>query len=267
MWRRLTSGVVILAYHAFGQDGDQPTKFVVQRRAFVRQLAWLRGRGFHPLSLEELLAIRRENRLPPARSVVVTIDDGYKDAVTIAQPILRRFGMPATVFAVTGRVGGVVDWTADDRLVGRALADWDDLRYLVAEGTPIEAHSRTHANLTTLSAASLDDEVAGSRDDIERELGRPASVFAYPGGRFDESVVAAVERAGFEAALTTMPRLNGPFERDLGLRRLEVYGTDSLLMFALAVRLGDASWLGRFQIRREPPPEQSPVVRPAPGSH
>ncbi len=80
---------------------------------------------------------------------------------------------------------------------------WDRLRALAADGVALAPHSRTHPLLTQVDAARLADEVAGSRADLERELGSVPAAFAYPSGANDDAVVAALADAGYRVAFTT----------------------------------------------------------------
>jgi peptidoglycan/xylan/chitin deacetylase (PgdA/CDA1 family) len=80
---------------------------------------------------------------------------------------------------------------------------WDRLRALAAEGVALAPHSRTHPLLTRVGPDRLAEEVAGSRADLERELGSAPSAFAYPSGANDDVVVAALAAAGYRMAFTT----------------------------------------------------------------
>jgi peptidoglycan/xylan/chitin deacetylase (PgdA/CDA1 family) len=106
---------------------------------------------------------------------------------------------------------------------------WDALRALAGEGVTLAAHSRTHPLLTRIPDERLDDEVAGSVADLERELGAPPALFAYPSGAFDDRVVDAVRRAGIAAAFTTDRGVDDLRTADpLRLRRINVGGRSSV---------------------------------------
>jgi peptidoglycan/xylan/chitin deacetylase (PgdA/CDA1 family)/GT2 family glycosyltransferase len=239
-WRRLTRGTPILLYHAFGRPGERPTRFVVPARRFAQQMAWIRRRGYRVLSLEELLRCRRENQLPPERSIVVTIDDGYGDVADVAHPILRRHGFPATLFLVTGAVGRENDWDRGGQLAGRGLLSWSTILSLMGDGLACGAHSRSHRRLTSVSLADATGEVLGSRLELEERVGQRVGAFAYPYGASDETCQTLAEQAGFDAACGIEPGGNSLGTPSYALHRTEIYGTDSLLRFALAVWLGDA---------------------------
>jgi glycosyltransferase involved in cell wall biosynthesis len=239
-WRRLTRGTPILLYHAFGRVGELAGRFVVPAHSFTRQMAWLRRRGYRVISLQELLEYREQGRLPPERAIVITIDDGYADFADVAHPVLRQNGFPATLFVVSGAVGRSNDWDRGGALDGRALLSWDDLEALAGDGVSFGAHSRTHRRLPTLEEADVRAELNSSRTELEQRLGAPIQTFAYPYGEADETCVCLVQAAGFRAACGIYPGGNGAGTPAYALRRTEIYGTDSLLRFALAVQLGDA---------------------------
>lgn len=117
---------------------------------------------------------------------------------------------------------------------------WDDLRRLADEGVAIAPHSRSHSLLPSLSDAQLEDELRGSRADLERELGRAIACLAFPSGAYDQRVVRAAEAAGFAVAFSTRRGVNVLSDaRWLELMRVNVgYGANSTLLRA---QLG--SWM------------------------
>ncbi|HZT09028.1 MAG TPA: glycosyltransferase [Chloroflexota bacterium] len=238
-WRRLTRGPVVLMYHAFGGEEEEPSRYVVPASRFDRQMAWLRRAGYHVLPLDDLVRYLREYRLPPARSVVITIDDGYADGRSRAWPILERYGFSATFFLVAGNVGTRNCWDLTGRLRDRPLMTWADVRDLHARGAAFGSHTQTHADLRAATPEKIDAELARSRDAIERELGSPVHLVAYPYGKHDERTEHAAARAGFRGACTVRSGPNDPGTRPTALHRTEVYGTDSPMAFAVAV------WFGR----------------------
>jgi peptidoglycan/xylan/chitin deacetylase (PgdA/CDA1 family)/GT2 family glycosyltransferase len=238
LWRRSRRGTAILRYHAFAAEGERPTRYVVSARGLDRQLRWLARRGYTVLSLAEYLDYRASYRFPPAKSVVITIDDGYVDNDTIARPVLEKHGAPATIFLITGS-NGRHPHASDPALVDRPVFELEQAVRLTNGTIDLGAHTRTHPELTTLEAATAGDEIAGSKRDLETALGRPVATFAYPNGAVDDDVRCAVEGAGFDAAVGTKPGHNRPATDRFDLRRLEVRGTDSLLRFATMLVFGE----------------------------
>jgi glycosyltransferase involved in cell wall biosynthesis/peptidoglycan/xylan/chitin deacetylase (PgdA/CDA1 family) len=241
-WDGLTHDTPMLMYHAFGRPGEPAGRWIVPIRRFARQMGWLKRRGSRVLGLDEFVDCRREYRLPPARSVVVTIDDGYMDAFAAAK-ILQRYAFPATIFLVSGAVGGTNQWDRDGELTGRPLLSWSAIRELGRYGISYGAHSETHRSLRSLPPEQVEAEVARSRRDLERALGVPIHTFAYPYGEHDLDSQAAVERAGLLGACGVRRGLNSPVTPLYALHRTEIRGTDSLAHFVLALWTGDADAL------------------------
>jgi glycosyltransferase involved in cell wall biosynthesis/peptidoglycan/xylan/chitin deacetylase (PgdA/CDA1 family) len=242
LWRSLRRGVLILNYHAFARRGERPSRYVVPVQRFARQTALLKRCRYNVISLDDYVDYRRTYRLPPPRSVVITIDDGYVDTDTIARPILERFGFPATAFLITsadGHPGG-----SDPSLAGRPVLDLMRARDLVGSGMRFGAHTRTHPDLTVLDPRAVDAEVGGSKNELEHALGVPVCSFAYPFGALNESVRHAVQRAGFWSACGVVPGRNRPATDSFKLHRTEVRGTYTLLGFAMILLFGDARRLG-----------------------
>ncbi len=238
-WQRLTNGTPILMYHAFGQPGEPPSRFILPAQRFARQMAWLKWMRYHVLSLEEFLCYRREYRLLPTHSVIITVDDGYADNYSAAYPILRRYGFPATIFLVSSSVGDMNRWDKQGLLVGRPLMSWGEIREMMCGGITFGAHTRTHPMLTAVPPERAKDEIESSRVELERELGVPAQLFCYPHGKYDATSRSFVEQAGFSGACSTRAGLNTPATSDFELRRSEIRGTDSFVRFVLGLWLGD----------------------------
>ena len=247
-WRGLTKATLILTYHAVARPGERASRFVVTQRRLKRQLAWLRFRRRPVLSLDEYVELRREHRLPPARSVVLTFDDGYADVKQFALPILRSLEFPAALFLVSGAMGDANRWDSDGVLAGREVLAWEDAAALPDAGVTLGAHTESHARLTDVEPERAEDEIRGSRARLEEELG-PIRHFSYPYGKTSESLAEIVAAAGFDTACSSEPGTNGPAVPLYNLRRLEVFGTWPLARFAVAI------WLTQplFKPRPRPP--------------
>ena len=233
-WSRLTRGVPILMYHAF-TDADERDRFVVPERSFKRQLMALRALRYEVIGLDRFVDAMRTGARLPRRAVALTSDDGYVDNLRIALPLLRRRGLPATIFLVSRRLGGANDWTEDGPLAGRPLISEEDAGRIQADGFEIGAHSRNHVSLPDTGDDALRSEVEGSREDLEALLGRPVRAFAYPYGSVDDRAMAAVAAAGFEVGLAVEDRRATVAANPLKLPRIDVCGTDPIVRFLCRV--------------------------------
>jgi peptidoglycan/xylan/chitin deacetylase (PgdA/CDA1 family)/GT2 family glycosyltransferase len=237
LWRRARSATLILGYHAFGADGEQPSRFVVPASRFAHQLSWLERRRYNVITLGEYVSYRKNYRLPPPKTVVITIDDGYVDTATVAGPLLERHGVRATLFAVASLPSGKAV-TSDPALARRALLDPSALPGL--SGTfEIGSHTETHPRLTGLPPGEAASEIISSKRALESALGKPVSLFAYPFGAANGEVRRLVEEAGYVAARGTRPGRNRPATPTFDLRWLEICGTYTLPRFVATLLLGD----------------------------
>lgn len=246
-WRRLTRAPVVLMYHAIGRPGEQASQYVVPRERFRRQMAWLAWRGYHVLSLDDLLAHRLAHRLPPARSVVLTFDDGYQDNWSEAYPILKEYGFTATVFVVSDTVGARNRWDRAGELADRPMLTVEQMREMCQTGPiRIGAHTRSHASLTSLAPERVWDEITGSRANLERLVGHSVSTFSYPHGKQSVATRTVVEYAGFVGACCSESGPNDSAISRFALCRLEIRGTDSFLSFVATLELGMTRALWRL---------------------
>jgi peptidoglycan/xylan/chitin deacetylase (PgdA/CDA1 family) len=185
--------VPILVYHSIaphhpGQSAEQRL-LDVDTDVFKQQMNWLSGHRFNVIPLASLVDALDGKTTLPQRAVVITFDDGWGTQYRDALPVLRQLNYTATFFIVTSQIGH-----------GPAYMTLDELRDLKGFGMTIAAHSRTHPLLTKLSPAALQDEVQGSKDDLQREMGIVPAFFAYPYGAWNPRAAAAVQAAGFQAA-------------------------------------------------------------------
>ena len=227
-----------LLYHHVGsaRPGMPPTLTTSPDR-FERQIRFLHQRGFTAITAGRWLDWLEGGAPLPDRPFVLTFDDGFADLAEHAFPILRCYGYGATVFVVTGRIGGFNDWDAPLGFPPTRLLDREQLLAWSRQGIEFGAHTRTHADLTRLSAHELDQEVGGSRKELEDILGQPARTFAYPFGHFNDTVVNRV-RELFDLAFSCIEGIN-TLATDLHLqRRTMTLPSDSVLDLALRTRLG-----------------------------
>lgn len=217
--------VLILCYHAVSDNWHADLS--IPPDELERQLSALVKAGWRGVTFAEAVAA------PPARrTLAVTFDDGYRSVLELGLPVLSKLGLPATVFVPTAHIGtgAPMAWPGIDRWLGgpheRELAamSWDELGRLTEAGWTIGSHTRSHPRLTGVDGATLDEELAGSRDECERRLGLPCRTLAYPYGDVDARVVDAAARAGYSAAgaLARSLRVTSP----LAFPRVGIYNRD-----------------------------------------
>jgi peptidoglycan/xylan/chitin deacetylase (PgdA/CDA1 family) len=223
-WRPYAGPVPILEYHVLGKpEGEVPyPELYVSRPDFRRQLEWLDENGYQAVTLEQVEEAWFEGGTLPPKPVVLSFDDGYRPQFTFALPQLRRHGW-----------AGVLNLKAE----GSDLYE-SNVKAMIAAGWELAAHTIHHLDLTELDSAQLTEEVAGSREILRREYGVPVKNFCYPAGQFDETVIAAVEAAGYVGATTEIPGYatsESPYE----LARFEILGDSGVSGLAEDLRTGE----------------------------
>ncbi len=210
--------VPILMYHYISDlppDADAIRRdLTVAPADFEAQLAYLRDAGYTGVTLDDLIGYLAAGRPLPAKPVVLTFDDGYADAYSGAFPLLKQYGFPGTFFVITSFL--------DEGRPG--YLTWEQAAQMQAAGMEIEAHSVTHPDLTGLGDDALVAEVQGAREAIEAHLHAPVRYFCYPSGRYDQRTIAALQAAGYWAAVTTAGGSTHTSGELFELARVRVHG-------------------------------------------
>jgi peptidoglycan/xylan/chitin deacetylase (PgdA/CDA1 family) len=220
-------GVRILGYHSIGALRHT---LAVRPDAFRAQMETVAASDATPISLAAAVELLAAGPVT-GRHVCVTFDDGYRDNLTVAAPILRELEIPATVFVATGAVDGTAPfyWFDDPP----PALSWDECRELAADPLfDVQPHTRTHPWLPQVSEDRARDEIAGSRADLEAR-GFAATTFCYPGGLYGDRERRLVQEAGYAAAVTTDQGVNPGGGDPHVLRRTLIYLEDGLSDFAL----------------------------------
>ena len=203
----------VLYYHRVGPfRPGAPRKMTVLPGKFRAQMHFLRRNRIRVLTLDEVLG-----GLP---GVALTFDDGFKDVMEHAVPVLRSLGFPATFFIVTGVVGGTDEWMRVTAHPEERIVDWDDVRALLDAGMTVGSHSVTHGKLTR-------KEIVASRQVLRERLGIPIDHFAYPRGENTPESVAWVRDAGYRAGWATKSGDGDAFTR----RRLPISASATIYDF------------------------------------
>ena len=201
----------ILTYHSLDDSGSVIS---MPPERFRRQMEFLAASSVAVVPLDE--ALRRPN------CVAITFDDGYRNLLDHAVPLLDRLRFPATIFVVSGYCGGSNNWPSQPSGVpGLPLMDWRDLASLPS-WISIGAHTDTHPHLTALPEAECERELRDCRDQIEQHLGRRTRWLAYPYGSRSASVMAAAGRH-FDLAVGTSLRFLSARSCALDLPRIDAY--------------------------------------------
>ena len=214
----------VLMYHKVNDLPENPLSVPVA--AFDDQLAQLRELDYTVVSLDDVLAHYRERAQLPARPVLITFDDGYRDNLEHAAPVLQKHGYPAVIFVPIGYLDGGRPLPHEEQRAARGLlnstVDWGELRELEAAGVRVESHGISHRPLADLAVDEAAREIVLSKLRLEERLGREVRSFAYVKGseaHYKAVHLSLVRQAGYELAFTSVSGTNGPDTDPLRLHR------------------------------------------------
>ena len=181
-WRARRTGrfpVTILFHHVIA---DRPHRMGISTHQFLRHVAFLR-RHYRVVPLTQALAMLESGSVD-APTVVLTFDDGYGDNFLTLRAVAEETALPMTLFVSTAHVTTGEEFAHDLRAgePGFAPFTWEQVGRLYREGFQIGSHTRTHFDCGIPDHARLEDEIVGSRRDLEARLGVPVEVFSFPGG-------------------------------------------------------------------------------------
>ena len=224
----------VLMYHSVDRSGSVIS---VSPERFCQQMQWLRVWGWKTLTLSEVFGPSRPEW---GRAVVLTFDDGFANFYTEVFPLLRQFGMAATVFLVTDFVGGRAEWNARDRdvvegivaslpaavgdraahldrlvrMAREPMLSWSQIREMAKAGIEFGGHTASHPFLPHLPPARTEEEIRRSMAALADALETAPRFFAYPYGADTPEAHACLRAIGCVAAFIADPaeRGGGPLD-------------------------------------------------------
>ena len=227
------SSIPVLMYHHIGElpkGSDQiRAGLTISKDEFSQQLNQLYNNGYRTVTLREFMNFLEYNESLPDKSIMITFDDGYKDAFENAIPLLQEHSYKAVFAIITNFI---------DR---PEYATWGDVSLAYQNGFDIVSHSQTHFDAYNVDAERLREEMAQSRQDIFDHLYFWTDVFIYPFGHFTLEEEKIASNLGFRAAFTTKPGLVS-----FGTNRFELP----------RVRVSPGSWKNTFDLILKKTPQK-----------
>ncbi len=202
--------VPVLSYHNFSLTGAN--RSTVTKQAFEEQMNLLREKGFRVITIDQLFDFLEFNGQIPKKSVVITLDDGWRSAYEIALPVLKKYGYPATLFIYT------------DLIVGsEKTLSWELVQEMAHQGMDIQCHTRTHRNLTLMGKKesfkeyieSIEKELSECPQIIKKRLNKDVKYLAYPYGDTNLLVIHLLKKIWLSGGLYRKKRKQSLFSQSL----------------------------------------------------
>jgi peptidoglycan/xylan/chitin deacetylase (PgdA/CDA1 family) len=224
--------VPVLAYHRFGPtvaDG-----MTVTTRVFEAQLQWLKDNHYTVIPLRTLINYLGDNGPPPPpKSVVITADDAHKSVYTEMLPLVRRYGIPVTLFIYPSAISNA-----------SYAMTWEQLKELQHSGQfDLQSHTFWHPNFKRekkkLAAEAyqklVDTQLGKAKTVLEKHFGPTVDLLAWPFGIYDDYLEKEAQKAGYAAAFSIDRRHAGKSEALMALPRYLMVNGDGLKGFEAIV--------------------------------
>ncbi|HEY1847304.1 MAG TPA: polysaccharide deacetylase family protein [Buttiauxella sp.] len=229
------NGIPVLTYHHILRD-EENTRFrhtstTTSVVAFSNQMTWLRDMGYSTLTLYQLEGYVRNRMNLPARSVVITFDDGLKSVYRYAYPILKEYGFKATSFIISSRIKRHPQPWNPKALQFMSISELQATQDVF----DIQSHTHflhrvdgyRHPILLSRSYHNVLFDFEHSRRALA-QFNPHVLYLSYPFGGYDDKAVKAANDAGFHMAVTTVRGKVKPGDNPFLLKRLYILRTDSL---------------------------------------
>jgi len=249
-----TASAITLLYHRFEEHPHNDLE--ITPAEFEKEMQGLKDAGFTVIPMQDFIAWRHGEKNIPAKSCIITIDDGYISGYDTAWPILKKFGYPFTMFIYIDYIG-----------TGGKSISWDQLAEMRDAGVDIECHTYSHSHLdspgygvdkTTKARVEADlkslghdgwlrKEIIDSKKMLEQQLGIKVQAFAYPFGTGDHNpqIRALIKEAGYDLAFNVYGQRNGftfpPYDE---IGRYAIGGNNASKIFGDAVKMIGGGYSG-----------------------
>ncbi|KIM04178.1 MAG: polysaccharide deacetylase [Sulfurovum sp. FS06-10] len=222
----------ILMYHSISEHVhvEKHNKWRVKPNDFEKQLKWFSQNGWTSYTVSELCSLESI----PQKSFAITFDDGYEDNYTHAFPLLKRFNFKATIYLVPNQTSN--HWEALPKESLSSLLTQDQIQTMQKSGLiEFGAHTLTHKNLLHVKEPLLSQEILKAKEAVEALTHTACQAFAYPYGKYNETIIETVKNAGYNNAVTVDRGLYTSQDNAFTIKRIGILGTESFFDFYLRI--------------------------------
>jgi peptidoglycan/xylan/chitin deacetylase (PgdA/CDA1 family) len=212
--------VPVLMYHSIDNQ-DKETKLSVSPESFARQMEFLHKHHYNVVGLDKVVAYMQKKEKVPPRTVAITFDDGLYNNYQNAYPVLKKYGIPATVFVIIKKIGQT------------GYLSWKEIKEMSDSGImTIGSHTVSHLWLPAMGTKQLTEELRASKEALEKGTGKEVRVMCYPIGAHNERVERFTKEAGYACAVATNPGHSAPSDDIYAIKRIKISRTsDNLFVF------------------------------------
>lgn len=225
--------IPILVYHNF--NPDKPGSMNLKPSVVEEQFKWLKDNGYTVIPLKDAVAyLQGKKDSLPAKSVVITADDGWESDYKYFYPIVKKFNYPVTLFIYPETISA-----------GKNALTWEQLKELQQTGLfDIQDHTYDHPNFkhskkqksAEAYAKYVKFELQNSKKVLEEKMNIKISYLAWPFGIYDAYLEQAAAEAGFDMAFTIDARTANRNYRPMAQPRFMIVESQNMNTFAGIVK-------------------------------
>ena len=191
--------IPVLLYHSISNDNSSMSLNI---NFFENQMKYLKNNGFQTVDFNEI-----DPNLKSKKQIIITFDDGYKDILNNALPILKKYNFKATSFFVTNLIGQNNSWDVKKKsYIKKEIMNPSDILQWISSGMHIGSHSHNHVDLTKISEEKLLYELEFSKKFLEDKFDNKNNIFCYPYGKVNENVHYHTKKFYSKAVTTNRSR-------------------------------------------------------------
>ncbi len=213
--------LTVVMYHRF--DAASPISISFDK--FKQQIGYLQDNGYQFLSLKQVEDHLENGKSFPEKSVLLTVDDGYRSTYTHAFPYLQKQKIPWVLYVYTDAIDGGYG----------SFLSWDQIKEMAEAGVAIENHTASHPRFTKVKDKNdtwIEKEILAPHRRLREKTGRESITLALPYGAYDmETLKILREKTDYSFIMTTDPGVVSAAEKPFLLARMGLAGSTSMEKF------------------------------------
>ena len=234
------NGLTVLMYHKVSDN--KKDKLTVTIDQLNQQLEYLEKTGFNPISFNDFKTFEKGLKTLPKKPVILSFDDGYRNNLDLAYPLLRRYKFPAIFFICTDYIGKTNGWDNGND----PIMDHDTLKELAESGlVEIGLHSHKHINYEKSSLDDVELDLKACINTLIEHNIHYSPVLAYPYGKLplkdklrNAELKKMLMQSGIDYALCIDSKINRlPISDPYEMTRTSVRGSESFFVFKIKLNL------------------------------
>lgn len=227
---------VLMYHHILPKDGFITSSI----ENFEKQMKYLNDNGYKTLASDEFYMFKKGEYKAPKKSVFITFDDGWRDNIIYAYPILKKYNLRATIFLVTGWVNKASEkkevftpskHNTCKKLVqtnpAKVIMNWNEVEKC-KDVFDYHSHTATHRDFY-YEKLSWQEDLALSYKTIKQKLGIEEKHLCWPRGNYDDKLVKLAQDIGYEMLYTTKRGVNKPDNNLTHIKRISMKKDDKWL--------------------------------------